>query len=141
MLSLLLALSLSAAPLDGGAPADPDTDAIKDVVSRFREGVEASDPSRVKELFWADAVVFLDGAPSASARDFLEVQLPVRLKKHKLKWLSEQNTGRAENGLAYVAQAAQVEDGSKKTTHALTFVLRKREGAWRIQHLSWASAR
>ncbi|MFL5321923.1 MAG: YybH family protein [Myxococcaceae bacterium] len=122
--ALLLAAVLAASP-------DADSDAIRQVVSEFRVAVEKQDTAALQALFNKDAVIFEDG----TKRSVAELAL-----SRPMKWADEQNTGRSEGPLAYVAQAAQVDvGGGKQLTALFTFVLRKKDGAWKIAHLHWSN--
>src|SRR6478752_1012214 len=114
MLNALLLLALCAAPADNA-----DSEAIRKTVSSFREAAQAQDTAALKALFSPDAVIFQDGVKKAPG----ELQL-----SRQIKWTKEENTGRSEGPLAYVAQAAVVDvGGGKQLTSLFTFVLRRRD--------------
>lgn len=127
MLTALLVLSLAAAPATDG-----DAAAIKQLVSGFRTSVEKQDGKALSALFFPDAVIFLDGD---------EAKLETLPLSAKLKWTNEANAGRSEGPLAYVAQRAEIQVDGKKTAQTFTFVMRKREGVWKIAHLHWSRGR
>ncbi len=130
--SLLLVVPLlcQAAPPQGARDAGAADGSIKEVVSGVRAALEAGDEAKLSGLLWPDATVFSGGVNFKGLLD------------RKLRWISEDNTGRAEGTLAYVAQRAVVEEagsdgGTRGLVVGVTFVLRQKEGRWRVQHLHW----
>src|SRR3954469_6675562 len=100
MVNALVLLAFVAA-----APADNDSESIRQVVSSFREAVEKQDAAAMQGLFIPEAIVFEDGVKKSPAQ--LSASRP-------MKWTNEQNSGRSEGPLAYVAQAATLDVGGGK---------------------------
>lgn len=136
MLALLL-LSFVAAP----PSAEQDSQAIKALVSSFREGMQKGDGAALVAVFWPDAAVFRQGSVDRSAKAFVNERLATELKTAKFKWLEEENLGRSDGPMAFVAQRAVLESGGKAAPHTFTFVFRKRDGAWKVAHLHWSSGK
>lgn len=137
-MTLLLVLAL----LNSNPTPDADSQGIKTLVAAFREGVQKGDAAAVSATFWPDAVVFEHGGVDRSAKAFVDEHLAAHFKTMKLKWVDEENLGRSEGAMAYVAQRAVLETtekgATKKAPHTFTFVFRKRDGAWKIAHLHWS---
>ncbi len=118
---------------------------IKDLVGQFRAAVQSENRTLLSSLFWPEAVVFHRGSADVTARAFINGPLAPRFAGKGYRWLSEDNSGRAEGSFAYVAQQAQLEavvDGgaTERQPHTFTFVLRRRGAKWRIAHLHWSSS-
>jgi uncharacterized protein (TIGR02246 family) len=130
-------LILAAAP-----STEADSVAIKTLVGEFRNAVEKGDLPKLEQTFWPDAVVFEHGGVDRSAAAFVNQHMGSHLKTMKIKWLDEENLGRSEGTMAYVAQRALLEttekNAAKKAPHTFTFVFRKKDGAWKIAHLHWS---
>ena len=136
MLSAALAFFLS-------QTATTDESAIRKVIGEFRIAVEAKDAKKLGELFWPEAVVFEHGSVDKTASDFVGKHMVPHFKVLSFKWLDEENSGRADVPLAYVAQRATLEvreatGAVKHVPNTFTFVLRKKDAAWRIAHLHWS---
>ena len=139
----LLAIALCAAP---ATPHSADEQDIKKVVSAFRAAVETQNGVELKGLFWPDALVFENGVVSRSADEFIHERMEPLFKELAFKWVDEENSGRADVPLAYVAHLATIEvrEGAgpaRRAVNALTFVLRKRDQVWKISHLQWSSGK
>lgn len=121
---------------------DADSAAIKQLVASFRQSVEKGDTKALSETFWPDAVVFEHGGVDRSASAFVNDHVSGHLKTMKFKWTDEENLGRSEGTLAYVAQRAVLETtekgATKRAPHTFTFVFRKKDGTWKIAHLHWS---
>ncbi|MBI3181672.1 MAG: nuclear transport factor 2 family protein [Myxococcales bacterium] len=145
MWGLLLAASLSGAP-PLGAKAGADEEAIRKLVDAFRVACEREDEAALLGLFWPEANVFEHGGVDRTAEAFVKEHMAPHFKEMSLRWLEEESSGRSEGAMAYVAQRAKLEireaDGPPKHAYnTFTFVLRKRQGAWKISHLHWSLGR
>lgn len=120
-----------------------DEKQIRSAVESFRVALEQNKPDALTDLFWPDALVFEDGQLVKSPAE-LVAHVKQRLARGSVRWVDEKNVGRSDGPLAFVAQLAKVKEkskgGEKAGTYALTFVLRRRNGEWRISHLHWSHA-
>lgn len=135
---LLLLLAANPSP-------EADSAAIKQLVTTFRQSVEKGDTQALMGSFWPDAVVFKSGTLDRSAEAFITKDLGTRFKTTKFKWIDEENLGRSEGTIAYVAQRAVLETtekaGTKSAQHTFTFLFRRKDGAWKIAHLHWSTGK
>lgn len=139
----LVLLVFSADPSAPPPKPGPDEAAIKRLVDSFRQAVERERPAELLSLFWPEALVFEHGEVDRSARQFVEQRMALRFRQLDLRWVGEENSGRVESAMAYVAQRARIEariggEAPARAEHTFTFVLRKKEGGWRIAHLHWS---
>lgn len=142
MLALMLSALWTAGP-QAGAGASQDEEALRKVLDSFRTAVEQEDAGALLELFWPEANVFEHGGVDRTAQAFVKEHMEPHFRQMDLRWVEEESSGRSEGNLAYVAQRSLVEvrqgkEPPRRSHHTFTFLLRKKEGAWKIAHLHWS---
>lgn len=136
----------SATPPSRAQPTAADMD-IKQVLQRYEQALNASDPVAVLALYGSDPVFMPQNAPAMVGRDavrkayeqvFATIRLAVRFEVYEVEVLGDQAWARTSSAgrTTVLANGEALDEGNNEL-----FVFRREGGEWRIHRYLFATNR
>lgn len=137
---LLLAATLSAETTHAQRPQDPDRDAVRAVIARFAEHVQAGDFGAIDSLFPQRGVhILTDTSTTHAWPEYRDNHLKPEMARYReLRYSHTVVEPVVRGDVAWVAFRREIHgtaDGQTPVRGRGTAVLEKRDGRWLIVHL------